>query len=263
MGILLLLSAGGLFAGLLLLRRVPVLKPRSQAVPSQLRVSVIIPARNEEANLPLLLESLRSSANDRLQVLVVDDGSTDDTAATALRDGATVITSAPLPPGWTGKTWACHQGAAAATGDALFFLDADVRFVDEGYRRIVERFAALPPGAALSILPFHRIQCWYEYLSIFFNIMVAMVAGDFGKLDAPHLFGQLLLVRKEIYQNAGGTNRSRGRSLRIFDSLSMCLWRVGRRTRWEDATHWRRGCFLRACASCTRAGRRRLPPAPV
>jgi 4,4'-diaponeurosporenoate glycosyltransferase len=213
MGILVLLSAGGLFAGLLLLRKVPVLKPRSQALPSQLRVSVIIPARNEEANLPMLLESLRSSANDRLQVLVVDDGSTDDTAATAVRYGATVITSTPLPPGWTGKTWACHQGAAAATGDTLFFLDADVRFVDEGYPRIVDRFAALPPGAALSILPFHSIRCWYEELSIFFNIMVAMAAGGFGKLDAPHLFGQSLLVRKEIYQKAGGHESVKGEIL--------------------------------------------------
>jgi len=169
-----------------------------------LTVSIIIPARNEEANLPKLLESLRSSASNQLEVLVVDDESTDDTAATALRYGATVIPAAPLPPGWTGKTWACHQGSAVATGAALFFLDADVRFVEEGYRRIVEYFATLPRDAALSLLPFHRVEHWYEQLSAFFNILMAMGAGGFGKLDAPHLFGQSLLIRRELYRKAGG-----------------------------------------------------------
>jgi 4,4'-diaponeurosporenoate glycosyltransferase len=201
---LIALSTGGLVAAFLLLRRVPVLGARLRTVPSQLRVSVIIPARNEEQNLPLLLESLRSSASDRLEVLVVDDGSTDDTAATATRYGATVIASTSLPVGWTGKTWACHQGAASAKGEALFFLDADVRFVEDGYSQVVAYFATLPRSAALSILPFHRTQCWYEELSLFFNIVMAMGAGGFGRLDAPHLFGQSLLIDRELYRKAGG-----------------------------------------------------------
>jgi len=210
------LSTGGLIAGFLLLRRVPVLGAGSRAAPGQLNVSIIIPARNEERNLPLLLESLRSSTNARREVLVVDDGSTDETAAIATRYGATVIASTPLPEGWTGKTWACRQGVAAATGEALFFLDADVRFVDGGYRRIVDQFAVLPQNAALSILPFHRTQCWYEELSLFFNIVMAMGAGGFGKLNAPHLFGQSLLIHKELYCKAGGHDSVKGEILENF-----------------------------------------------
>ncbi len=211
--LLTLFCIGGLFAGLLLLRKAPVLTGRPETKPEQLLVSVVIPARNEENNLPLLLESLRSSESAALQVLVVDDGSTDDTAGVATRYGATVITSSPLPDGWTGKTWACHQGALAATGEAIFFLDADTRFVPGGYLRIVERFATLPRSTALSLLPFHRMEYWYEELSLFFNILVAMGAGGFGKLDAPHLFGQALLIRKEMYASAGGYQSVRGEIL--------------------------------------------------
>jgi 4,4'-diaponeurosporenoate glycosyltransferase len=202
--ILTLLSVGGLLAGLLLLRTVPVVAAKSNSKPGQLQVSIIIPARNEEANLPLLLESLRNSGSGPLQVLVIDDGSTDDTAAVAVQYGATVTASASLPDGWTGKTWACHQGALVAASEVLFFLDADTRFAADGYQRIVEYFSTLPQNAALSLLPFHRTQRWYEELSLFFNILVAMGAGGFGGLDAPHLFGQSLLIRKEMYIKAGG-----------------------------------------------------------
>jgi 4,4'-diaponeurosporenoate glycosyltransferase len=201
---LLAISIGGPLAGLLLLRRIPVVGAPPATQPPELTVSVIIPARNEEANLPPLLISLQPSASANLQVLVIDDSSTDRTAAVAAEHGATVIPSAPLPAGWTGKTWAIHQGANAATGEAFFFLDADTRFVHGGYARIVETFAALGPNTALSILPFHRTQCWYEELSLFFNILVAMGAGGFGKLDAPHLFGQAMLIRPELYASSGG-----------------------------------------------------------
>jgi 4,4'-diaponeurosporenoate glycosyltransferase len=208
-----LISIGGILAGLLLLRRVPVLAAGSEADACGLPVSVIIPARNEENNLPLVLESIINSSTQPLQLLVVDDGSIDNTAAVAIRYGATVIASAPLPRGWTGKTWACHQGALAAKGDTLLFLDADTRFAKEGYTRIVECFAKFPENTALSILPFHQTQCWYEELSLFFNIVVAMSAGGFGGLGRSYLFGQSLLVRRTLYQQAGGHASVKGEIL--------------------------------------------------
>jgi len=202
--ILTLLSIGGLIAGILLLRTIPIGAARLPTTSHRLSISVIIPARNEATNLPPLLESLRHAALVPAQILIIDDGSTDNTAAIATQYGATVIASAPLPPGWTGKTWACHQGALAATGEAFLFLDADTYFAPHGYARIVEHFVTLPPNAALSVLPFHRTQLWYEELSLFFNILVAMGAGGFGKLDTPHLFGQSMLIRRSLYEQAGG-----------------------------------------------------------
>jgi 4,4'-diaponeurosporenoate glycosyltransferase len=200
---LVLFAIGGLCAGLLLLRTVPLVDARVQMGANDLRVSVIVPARNEETNLPLLLESLRQFASS-FEVLVIDDGSTDNTAAVAVQHGAKVIAAKPLPEGWTGKTWACHQGALAAAGGVFFFLDADTRFVHDGFARIVKQFSTLPNNTVLSLLPFHRMQCWYEQLSLFFNILIAMGAGGFGGLDAPHLFGQSLIIRREMYFKAGG-----------------------------------------------------------
>ena len=201
--LMILLPTGGIVAGFLLLRRVPVLALTS-AGPALPKVAVIIPARNEEGNLPALLRSLTQDQERPDEVLVVDDQSTDATADVAQQFGARVVASGPLPHGWTGKTWACHQGAIAATADVLCFLDADTSFVPGGYGRMARHFAAIPVGAALSVLPFHRTVCWYEELSLFFNIVLAMSAGGFGGLDAPHLFGQNLMLHRDLYFAAGG-----------------------------------------------------------
>jgi 4,4'-diaponeurosporenoate glycosyltransferase len=194
-----LIMFGGLIAGFLLLRTIPTV-PTNSPVTQLPDITIIIPARNEASNLPALLTSIKAPA----EILVIDDASTDATTAVATQHGARVIRSAPLPPGWTGKTWAIHQGALAATSGTLFFLDADTRFTAEGYARIASHFSALPPHTALSILPYHHTHRPYEELSLFFNILIAMGAGGFAKLDPPHLFGQSLLIPRDLYHRAGG-----------------------------------------------------------
>ncbi len=194
--ILLLVGVAGLIAGLLLLRSVPLVPHSNHMNSHDLAITVIIPARNEAMNLPALLRSLPNPGSRSLEVLVVDDGSTDATAAIAAKHNATVITSLPLPQGWTGKNWACHQGSLAARNDVLFFLDADTRFLDGGFKEIVQYFVTLPPNAALSLLPFHRTKQWYEELSLFFNIVMAMGAGGFGRVDTPHLFRSVAIAPK-------------------------------------------------------------------
>ncbi len=224
--ILVVIGAAGLIAGFLLLRSVPLL-PHSNCVNNDdLAITVIIPARNEAMNLPALLRSLPNPGSGVLEVLVVDDGSTDATAAIAARHHATVIPSLPLPQGWTGKNWACHQGALAARSDVLFFLDADTRFLDGGFNAIARYFAALPPNAAVSLLPFHRTERWYEELSLFFNILMAMGAGGFGRVDTPHLFGPSLMLRQDLYKRAGGHQAVRQHILENLEFAS-CLAMAG------------------------------------
>ncbi len=94
-------------------------------------VSVLIPARDEAGRLPATLPAMLATRN--AEVLILDDNSTDGTAAIAQdiidRSGhprARVLTGEVLPQGWTGKTWACEQLAAAATGDTFVFFDSDV-----------------------------------------------------------------------------------------------------------------------------------------
>jgi chlorobactene glucosyltransferase len=89
-------------------------------------ISVLIPARNEANNLANALPKLLLSSYQPLEILVLDDGSTDATGETALNLGVRCIPGKPLPEGWTGKNWACWQLAEAARGDIFLFMDADV-----------------------------------------------------------------------------------------------------------------------------------------
>jgi 4,4'-diaponeurosporenoate glycosyltransferase len=139
-------------------------------------------------------------------VIVVDDASSDETAAVARRHGAAVIASEPLPGGWRGKTWACHQGARAATGGFLLFMDADTWFEPGGLARMLAQY----PGGAFSVGPHHAVRDLREDLSLFFNFSMAAGTMPGG------LSGQVLLVNRADYEKAGGHASVRGRVLENF-----------------------------------------------
>ena len=95
-------------------------------------VSVIIPARNEAENIETAVRSILATTYEPMELLVVDDRSTDTTptivqALAAEDPRVRLIPGAPLPPGWYGKPWACVQGYRAAAGECLVFTDADTR----------------------------------------------------------------------------------------------------------------------------------------
>jgi 4,4'-diaponeurosporenoate glycosyltransferase len=193
-------------AGWLLLRRMKTLGGRPIQKTSADQLSIIIPSRNEEHNLPALLRSITSQSVKPLEIIVVDDGSTDHTAEIARQHGATVIASQLLPDGWRGKTWACHQGAQAATGQLLLFLDADTWFEAGGLTRVLANY----DGGALSVGPFHAVRRPYENLSLFFNFSMAVGTVPRG------LFGQMLLVDHESYRRVGEHEAVKGRTLENF-----------------------------------------------
>jgi glycosyltransferase involved in cell wall biosynthesis len=150
--------------GWLLCWRLPILPPAASRA-TRARVSVIVPARNEAARLPPLLAGLRSQSRPVDELVVVDDASTDTTAAVAAARGAQVIAAPPLPEGWTGKTWACWTGAGHATGDVLVFLDADTQPAPDLVARLVEAVerGGDHPGL-VSVMPYHRMERQYECL---------------------------------------------------------------------------------------------------
>lgn len=178
-------------------------------------VTVIIPARNEESNLPRLLGSLATQDPAPAEVVVVDDGSGDATAAVARMAGATVIPGAPLPPGWTGKSWACWTGAQAvgpgtgsggeAHAGALVFLDADTWLAPGGLARILAEHRRR--GGLVSVQPFHATERPYEALSAFFNLVSMMGVGAFTPLRRARptgAFGPCLACSPADYVLAGG-----------------------------------------------------------
>ena len=126
----------------------------SGANPPARKVIAVIPARNEadvigQAVASLLTQDFPSP----LRVILVDDASTDSTAEAArlaaqkigLAEHLTVLTGAPLPPGWTGKLWAVSQGAQAASErqpDYLLFTDADIRHHSRSVAELVAKAEA-------------------------------------------------------------------------------------------------------------------------
>ena len=127
----LLIVASGLVTGTWLLARVRTLHPPTIGGTGPTTVSIIIPARDEASTLPTLLGSIGRLDHPPGEILVVDDDSDDDTAALARQLGATVVSAGPVPAGWFGKPWACHVGAAAATGSVLVFLDTDTELAGD------------------------------------------------------------------------------------------------------------------------------------
>ena len=97
-------------------------------------VSVVIPARNESSTIRTVLGSILATAYHPIELLVVDDRSTDDTGAIVETFGdprLRLIRGEELPEGWYGKPWACYQGYRAARGEILLFTDADTRQAPE------------------------------------------------------------------------------------------------------------------------------------
>ena len=109
----------------------PMLK-RANNCQNEPRVSVLIPARNEESNISACIEGFLTQQYDNFEVIVLDDQSTDRTEAIIKKlsqqySKIQAICGQPLPPGWIGKNWACHQLSQYASGEILIFTDADNR----------------------------------------------------------------------------------------------------------------------------------------
>ncbi|UCG54804.1 MAG: glycosyltransferase, partial [Dehalococcoidia bacterium] len=140
--------------GFFFFSHIPVCKNGKSKNTSRPSVSILVPARNEERNIPNLLSSLKSQIKADDEIIVVDDHSEDKTAAVAEQEGAKVIKSKQMPPGWTGKIWACYQGAQSAIGRILIFLDADTVIEDGGLDDIISSYGKT--YGVLSIQPYHR-----------------------------------------------------------------------------------------------------------
>lgn len=128
----------------------PMLKkaPARQATP---RVSVLIPARNEEKNIGACLAGLLKQDYPHLEIFVLDDDSTDGTAAVvrkfSLQDQRVkLVEGAPLPAGWLGKNWACHQLSEQATGEIFIFTDADNRYTPSAISHTIGWMQKFNPG---------------------------------------------------------------------------------------------------------------------
>ena len=132
-------------------------RPRASPPPAT-RVSILLPARDESADIERAVRAALASGGVEVEVLVIDDESSDDTAAIVERIAAQdarvrLLRAAPLPPGWAGKQRACSLLAAAARFDVLMFVDVDVRLAPRAAADAAARLLADPSLGMVSGFP--------------------------------------------------------------------------------------------------------------
>jgi chlorobactene glucosyltransferase len=185
-------------------------------------VSIIVPARNEAVNISPCVASLLNTQYPSIEIIVVDDGSTDGTGdiVSILADHSAgrlrLVDGEPLPAGWLGKPWACWQGYRHAQGDVLLFTDADTRHDDALLGHAV---GALESERAdmVTVLPRQLMLGFWERLILphIFSIIL-MRFHDLKRVNRsrnPHAVianGQFILMRREAYDALGGHEALRG-----------------------------------------------------
>ena len=215
--------------------------PPEAAVPQP--ISVLIPARNEAANIGPAVHAVLANTGIPFEVVVLDDGSTDATASilAGIADPRLRVISGPaLPPGWSGKQHACAVLAGAARHDLLVFTDADVRLSPDALRRMAGFMEANDVGLA-SGFPRQVVETWSEQLLlplIHFLLLGYLPMSMMRRSPSPGLgagCGQLFIARRAAYEAAGGHAAIR-RSLHDGITLPRAFRRAGIMTGLFDAT---------------------------
>src|SRR5260221_748 len=181
----------------------------TKTIPQALTVSVIVPARNEEACLADCLQSLTTQSGVAFEIFVVDDHSTDRTREIAASfAGVRILEAAPLPDGWTGKNNAVTTGAGAAGGEWLLFTDADTVHLPGSLAAALKE--AQENGAELlSYSPEQIAVSFWEMATL--PVVFAELARQYSpsKVGDPNspiaaANGQYILIRRETYDAVGG-----------------------------------------------------------
>jgi cellulose synthase/poly-beta-1,6-N-acetylglucosamine synthase-like glycosyltransferase len=191
-------------------------------------VSILIPARNEAKNIGPALDAALGSIGVPVEILVMDDGSTDATAdivrAYAARDARVQLLTAPaLEEGWTGKVHACHHLSEAARGTHFLFVDADVRLGSHAAALLAGHAQATDSGL-VSAVPRQIMISLGELLTVptINLLLLGYLPMGFMRLSwDPGLgaaCGQLMLVERNAYRASGGHAAIRSR---IHDGIQL------------------------------------------
>ena len=174
---------------------------RKSALP---KISIVIPARNEQDRLPGLFESIDSQTFAPYEVIVADDESDDLTSSISNRYGATVVQVSGRPENIKPKANACDQGFNKSNGDVVVFLDADTRLSNNFVEKIAEYFCD-EENKVLSIQPFHISKKFLTSTAMFFHLASLVGSGLFSLLKFnAGLFGPCIAMRRDVYMRTKG-----------------------------------------------------------
>ena len=176
------------------------------------KVSVLIPARNEELNIGKCLTSVLNQNYKNIEVIVLDDGSTDRTSEilNSFSDQRLrIIKGKPLEKGWVGKNFACHQLQINATGNYLLFLDADTVLHEKCISSAL-KFSEKHSTDLLSVMPNELSESFWEklvipmlYFAVTVFLPIPMIERSSKKQYAMGN-GQFMFFKREFYNKIGG-----------------------------------------------------------
>lgn len=212
------LAAAGLAisGGTLLLNLALFRQPQGTVAGEPPHVSILVPARNEERAIARCVRSLLAQDYPAFELLALDDHSEDRTgeilrALQAENHTLRLLSGQPLPEGWTGKNWACHQLARAASPRSAFllFTDADTVHAPDALRRAVAE-TQRDGLALLSLMPAQEVKTWAEAATV--SLLPLQILGYLPLpalewLPVPAFAaanGQYMLFRRAAYEQVGG-----------------------------------------------------------
>ncbi|MEM6530307.1 MAG: glycosyltransferase family 2 protein, partial [Chloroflexota bacterium] len=177
-------------------------------------ISVLIPARNEADVIARTISNLLAQTYTNYEIVLLDDNSTDGTSQQAIQaaNGDTrlrIISGKPLPDGWAGKNWACHQLSEAAQGEWLIFTDADVQWNPIALQSVVDMVAD-SRADMLTVWSTQETHTWGERLVV--PLMAFVILGYLPHLSVHHIpwavfgvaNGQCMVFRRKAYEQIGG-----------------------------------------------------------
>jgi len=228
-------------------------------------ISILVPARNEERDIEKCIRSLIAQDYPNLEIIVLDDNSTDNTAG-ILQDisrGSSrvrVLEGKPLPPGWVGKNYACFQLEKEAGGEYILFTDADTVHetcsVSSAYLCLKENGLD-----ALSVFPFQVTGSFMEKMVIRYMTLGILLLIPLRLLRKTRLrlfssaLGSLMLYKREVYRSVGGHTSISGLCLEDIN-MSILLKKMGYDFMIFDGTHTYRTRMYEDLASIIRGVKR-------
>lgn len=183
-----------------------------KTIHSEELVSILIPARNEEKNIDACLQSLFIQSYPNIEIILLDDNSTDDTYCVSKKYLSNMnfllIKGKPLPEGWLGKNYACHQLQEAAKGEFLLFTDADTVFEPDAVSKAIT-FLKNKNSDLLSLMPHEITKTFWEKVIIpmIHFVVYTLLPLKLVEKSKDQRFvmanGQFMLFRREMYDIIG------------------------------------------------------------
>lgn len=193
-------------------RYTPLLDKFDQKPHHSPRVSVILPARNEENFIQKCLDSLTAQDYPNYEIITIDDSSDDSTgsiiAQYAKKNSKVIHVSAgPKPEGWMGKNWACMEGYKKVTGELLLFTDADTKFEKNVISLAVSHLESFSLDALTAIPKMVCLDFWTRIalpvLSTFLHTRFSAMRVNDPTKNTGYFFGSFFIIRKKTYDAVG------------------------------------------------------------